>query len=378
MYVTVCPDSFKGSLSSKNAAKTIAKACHDVFPNAHVTQMPMADGGEGTIDALIYSTDGKRYEKSVTGPIGQPIESYFGVHGDGGTAFIEVGNTAGLIQVPEDDRNPYHTTSYGLGEMIQHVLDEGFNQIIVGLGGSATNDGGLGMLTALGAKFYDKNGQQVDYFGKDLFNIHNVDLSMLDPRLKDISIQVASDVDNPLCGERGASAIFGPQKGATNEQVQRLDQALDNYAALIEQETGNEIRNVPGAGAAGGLGFALMTVGSTLTSGAELVGQTMQLEESIAKSHLIITGEGQSDEQTLFGKAPSYVAQLAQKHHKPVVLISGSVDDPDLKLLDQFTATFSIMNMPMSLTDAMDQVEQLLYEQSIQVFNFYKTIGKFT
>ncbi|RPF53203.1 glycerate kinase [Aquisalibacillus elongatus] len=372
MKITISPDSFKGSLSAKQAADIIAEAGYDVFGEIEIDQKPMADGGEGTVDALIFSTDGKRFHKEVKGPLGEQVEAYYGVHGSEQTAFVEVGNTAGLVQVPENKRNPFHTTSYGLGEIILEVVDQGYREIIIGLGGSATNDGGLGMLTALGAKFFDDSGVEVGVYGEDLLNVSQVDLSGLDERLFDIELKVASDVNNPLCGPNGASAVFGPQKGATVQQIKELDQAIGSYGSLVNEP----IKDHPGAGAAGGLGFALLALGASLESGAELVGQTMGLEDTIKNSDFVVTGEGQSDHQTLYGKAPSYVAQLAKQYDKPVVLLSGAIDDPQLKLLDYFTSVFSIVNQPMTLQKAMNQVEQLLYNQSYQIFQFYKQVGE--
>ena len=367
MRIVVCPDSFKGSLSAKRAAEMMTAACQQVNKEAEVFQKAMADGGEGTVEALVFATNGHYVHKDITGPLGEKIRASYGVHGNEPKAFIEVGNTAGLVQVPEEKRNPYETTSYGLGEMLRHVIDDGFQEVIVGLGGSATNDGGLGMLTALGVTFRDAQGKPVGMYGKDVLHVAEVDVSGIDPRLEQMTIQVASDVDNPLCGELGASAVFGPQKGATPSQVKELDQALDNYGTLLEKQFGRPLKTIEGAGAAGGLGVAFLAIGATLVSGASLVGETIQLEEAIQNSDLVMTGEGKSDVQTLYGKAPSYVASLAKKHKKPVLLLSGAIDDPEFRLNEVFSAVSSIMNKPMALHEAMAQAETLLYEQTVRV-----------
>ncbi|MGM8216080.1 glycerate kinase family protein [Bacillaceae bacterium W0354] len=373
MYITICPDSFKGSLSANEVASRMAQACFEIFPSAKLTLKPMADGGEGTVEALVKATAGKRILKQVMNALGGKCKAVFGVDQQEETVFIEVANIAGLVQVPQDQRNPFHTTSYGLGEMLIHVLDEGFNKVVIGLGGSATNDGGLGFLQALGAKFFDKKNNEVGFFGRDLIRVSRVDFSQIDRRVYEAEIHVATDVDNPLCGERGASNVFGPQKGATPDQVKQLDRALDNFSQLVEEEVGRRLAKVPGAGAAGGLGFALLSVGAQLVSGAELVAKTIALEESIRESDFVLTGEGKSDEQTLYGKAPGYVAKLAKKHGVPAILISGAVErNKDLQEL--FLATFSIINRPLTLQDAIKNSDQLLYEQTKNVIKLFGAV----
>ncbi|MCF6136656.1 glycerate kinase [Pseudalkalibacillus berkeleyi] len=374
MNIVISPDSFKGSMASEQAAKVMARACQFIFPDEKHELKPMADGGEGTLDTLVFSTKGKRLHHRCTGPLGEPIKANYGVLGDGKTAVIEMAQVAGLPQVPEDLRNPDYTTSYGLGELIKHVLDEGYQSILIGLGGSATNDGGLGMLQALGATFINQAGAEVDRFGKNLSEVSQVDFSNVDQRLSSIQLLVASDVENPLCGEKGASHVFGPQKGATFDQIIQFDQALDMYSGLIEKETGHQLKNKAGAGAAGGLGFALMVVGAELVSGANLIAEAIDLEKTIATADLVLTGEGQSDEQTLYGKAPGFVAELAQKHQVKTVLISGSLSGDLEALHDHFAGCFSIANGPMSLENCIDSAEQLLFEQTKNVLHFMKTI----
>ncbi|WP_170006982.1 glycerate kinase [Bacillus fonticola] len=372
MKIVISPDSFKGSLTTEQVAETMGRACLEVVPQANVVIKPMADGGEGTMDTLLFTTNGKRFQVTCSGPLGDNIETAYGKVEQ--TAFLEVASVAGLTQVPVEQRDPYKTTSYGLGECIKHVLDAGFASILIGLGGSATNDGGLGMLQALGAKFFDHQGNEVDKFGEDLLAIHRVDLSGLDSRLKNTTINIACDVDNPLCGPRGASAVYGPQKGATAVQIQALDEALHHYAELIEASIESVHKHVPGAGAAGGLGFAFMVLGGELASGAELIGNVIRLEEEISTADLVLTGEGQSDEQTLYGKAPGFVAKLANTHGVPAVLISGSVRDDQHALLEHFTGCFSITRGPATLEECMTLGEDLLYEQTVNVLHLIQSL----
>src|SRR5690625_3429058 len=284
----------------------------------------MADGGEGTLDFLLSTTRSEKVPITCTGPLGEKITTYYGIT-QFGTAIIEIANIAGLVQVPEEKRNPDETTTFGIGEVILDALDRGCQSLIIGIGGSATNDGGLGMMIALGMTAKNKAGNKLDGYGKDLLQLDKVDFTDFDPRLAEISIKVASDVDNPLCGKMGATVVYGPQKGATSEQIELYDKALDNYSDVIEAKLNNSFKQSQGAGAAGGLGFALLTMGAKLVSGAKLIAEEMHLEEVIEGADLVITGEGQSDEQTLFGKAPGYVATIAKSYDVPVILISGSI-----------------------------------------------------
>lgn len=323
MNVVIAPDSFKGSLSAKEISLIMKKSCLDVFPDAEVILKPMADGGEGTLDSLLFTTKGKRLHIPCTGPLGEKIKAPVGILGDGKTAVIEVASVSGITQVPEHKRNPYRTTTYGIGQCIQFVLDQGLRNIVIGLGGSATNDGGMGMLSALGAQFFSEDNEKPGMFGYDLLKIARVDLSRLDERLRHTRILIASDVRNPLCGQQGASHVYGPQKGATRDQVLQLDRALDRYSNLLEKQTGIQAKHTPGAGAAGGLGFALLSLGAKIKSGAELIASYSHLEETVAGADLVLTGEGQSDRQTFYGKAPGYVAQLCKKYGVPSILLSG-------------------------------------------------------
>jgi glycerate kinase len=375
MKIVISPDSFKGSMTSEQAGRAMARACQEIFPDGEHLLKPMADGGEGTLDTLIFSSKGKRLQLECTGPLGDQVLADYGVLGDGATAIIETAQVAGLTQVPIDKRNPYFTTSYGLGEMIKQVMDDEYDKILIGLGGSATNDGGLGMFQALGARFYNQSGIEVEGFGKNVPEVARVDVSNLDPRLKEVTIQVASDVDNPLCGETGASFVYGPQKGATKKQILLLDHALDHFGDLIEKEIGHKLKKKPGAGAAGGLGFALMTIGADLVSGAELVAKAIDLEDTLKDADLTFTGEGQSDEQTLFGKAPGFVAELARKYDVKTVLITGSLKGNIAALHQKFAGCFSITSGPIPLKTCMASGEELLYEQTKNVLHLIKSIN---
>ena len=373
MNIIIAPDSFKGSLTSTNAATVMKDAVLSVFPNCHVELKPMADGGEGTLESLLTSLNGEKVTVRCMGPLGDYIQSSYGIV-KGKTAIIEGANIAGLPQVPLEKRNPDLTTSYGIGEVLLDAVEKGCTSFIICLGGSATNDGGLGMLMALGLKAWDENGREVGPFGSDLLKVAKISFTELHQNLTSLEFKVACDVDNPLCGERGASMVFGPQKGATKEQTIRYDNALDKFGSLIEAEMNQELKEIPGAGAAGGLGFAFLALGASLISGAELVANTLNLEQAIKEADLVITGEGQSDEQTLYGKAPGFVADLSNKYHVPAVLISGSLSGNIDRLHKKFAGCFSIINKPITLEECMDRAEELLYEQTKQVIHFMKVI----
>ncbi|TMN21467.1 glycerate kinase [Lentibacillus cibarius] len=368
MNIVVAPDSFKGSLTSVQASEIMKKAITSIDHDIHVTLKPMADGGEGTLDALLSSTSGTRVPITCTGPLGEQVNTAYAVI-DANCAIIECASIAGLIQVPIDKRNPDITTTFGIGEAIVDALDRGCTSIILALGGSATNDGGLGMLQALGMRAWDLHGHKTGIFGKDVQDVNGVSFTNIDPRLAKVTINVACDVDNPLSGDRGASKVYGPQKGSTPYQINKYDAALHTYGELVEASLGKPLKNVPGAGAAGGLGFALLAIGGELVSGAELIAGAMHAEKAIRSADLILTGEGQSDEQTLYGKAPGYIAALGRKHHVPAVLISGSLDGNLDVLSERFAGCFSIVDKPTSLQECMEKADVLLYQQTKQVIH---------
>lgn len=371
MKITVAPDSFKGSLSATQAAKIIGKAIKNSVPSAEVTLKPMSDGGEGTLDTLLDTLEGEKITVSCKGPLGKKIDTYYGVVNKN-TAIIEIAKICGLTLIPNSKRNPEKTTSYGVGEVICDAITSGFKNIIIGLGGSATNDGGYGMLNALGVRGFDIEGNELTSFGSDLYKLNRLDWSKFDLTINKINISVANDVNNPLCGPNGASYVYGEQKGGTKEQIENLDEALFNFAYEVERQTKRNFKEKAGSGAAGGLGFALSSIGAKLTPGAKLIATKINLNSSIASTDLVITGEGKSDYQTLNGKAPIYVSHLAKKHTKPVILISGSVQNDNQALADAFTSIYSITNGPMTLEEAMRQVEKLLYNQIIQIMKLIK------
>ncbi|NRF95898.1 glycerate kinase [Paenibacillus frigoriresistens] len=367
MHIVVAPDSYKGCLAASQVAFTIKNAWETVFPEAKIEMIPMADGGEGTIDALLFASRGIKVETCVTGPLMQQVVTQYGVLEDIATVVIEIAQVAGLLMVPEHQRNPMMTTSYGVGELLLQAMDQGYRRFIIGLGGSATNEGGLGMLKALGGIFLDSNGQNVSPIGASLKDIHTVNLSKLDARIRECTIIVASDVENTLCGPRGATFIFGPQKGAIKEQILELDASLCSYAQLIESEMGLQLKDLPGAGAAGGLGFALLMLGAQMNSGARVVMEAAGLADQIKNADWVITGEGQSDYQTLYGKLPFHVAKLAKEHKAKAILISGGLGEGYERLYDYFVSCHSITLGPISLNESMLNAEKLLFQTAMNV-----------
>lgn len=361
MHIVVASDSFKGSLSAKEVCNTIKKALTSEMEEAQVTVVPMADGGEGTLDALVHATGGKVKEITVRGPLLQAVRARYGII-EQHTAVIETANIIGLPMVPVEQRNPLKASSYGVGEAIRMALHQGYRRFIIGLGGSATNDGGLGMLQALGAVFLNANQEPVQPTAASLSQVVEVDLDSIDTRLFESEILVANDVTNPLCGDQGCSIIFGPQKGATKKQVDFLEQGMRNHARRLEERLGKSLQNQPGAGAAGGLGFALLAIGAKMMNGAKLISESIGLEKKIATAHWVITGEGKTDHQTYYGKLPVYVAKLAQKHGAKALLLSGSIEDGYERLYEYFVSLHSIIRRPMTLEQAMKDAEHLVFE----------------
>ncbi len=330
MKIVIAPDSFKENMTSLEVATAIEKGIMQVFPEAECLKVPMADGGEGTVQSLVDATNGRIVHKTVVGPLGNPVNAHYGFLGDSTTAVIEMAEASGLPLVPKDKRNPLETTTYGTGELIAAALDEGVKKIIIGIGGSSTNDGGAGMAQALGAKLIDNQGNQIsNHAGGGILNtIAQIDISDLDPRIKETEILVACDVDNPLCGDRGASAVFGPQKGASPEMVNTLDANLGHFANIIKSHLGKDVKDITGAGAAGGLGAGLVAFcDATMQSGVDIVIEATKLEQALEGATLAITGEGKVDFQTAFGKTPSGVAKTAKKADIPVVAIGGALAD---------------------------------------------------
>lgn len=355
MKFVLAPDSFKESMTSMEACLAMEKVIKKVFKDAECIKVPMADGGEGTVDALVNATEGKFIEIEVTNPLGKKIKANYGILGDGKTAVIEMAKASGIELIDRSERNPYVTTTYGTGEIIKDAVNKGIKHILIGIGGSATNDAGAGMLQALGVKLLDANKEEIAFGGVQLEKIEYIDKCKLDEFLKDVTIEVACDVTNPLVGENGASYIFGPQKGATPEMVKVLDNNLRHFALKVKESFGIDIAHVPGSGAAGGLGGALLGfLNAELRSGIELVIKYTNLEEKIKTSDYVFTGEGSIDGQTIFGKTPVGVSKLGKKYDIPVVAFAGKVDPESSNLYSEgMKSIFSIMRGVETLDDAL-------------------------
>ena len=378
MKVVIAPDSYKGCLSALEVAKAMERGVLSVFPSAEVRKIPIADGGEGTVAALVTATNGQLRQAEVTDPLGNKISAHWGVLGDGRTAVIEMAAASGLPLVPKEKRDPRVTTTYGTGELIKAALADGLAKIIIGIGGSATNDGGTGMARALGVRFLDAAGQEVAAGGGSLAEICQIDTTGLDPRLKNTEIVVACDVDNPLCGTRGASAVFGPQKGATPEMVQQLDAGLAKYASCARQATGRDVAEKAGAGAAGGLGAGLMFfTPAQLKPGVEIVLDAVGFSDIVRDADFVITGEGRTDFQTAFGKAPVGVAKVAKTHGAPVFCISGGLGDGAEDVLAQgIDAVMSICDRPLSLEECMAAGAQLIEPAAARLSRIVMAVRK--
>ncbi|MDM2735705.1 glycerate kinase [Citrobacter sp. Ct235] len=355
MKIVIAPDSYKESLSALEVANAIEQGFREIWPDADYVKLPVADGGEGTVEAMVEATTGRIVEVDVTGPLGEPVTAFYGLSGDERTAFIEMAAASGLEQVPVALRDPLKTTSWGTGELIRHALDAGVDHIIIGLGGSATNDGGAGMVQALGAKLLDAQQNEIGKGGAALDALAQIDISRLDPRLATCRIEVACDVTNPLIGKEGASAVFGPQKGATAETIDRLDTALAHYAQIIARDLEVDVLELAGGGAAGGMGAALYAFcGAQLRRGIEIVTDALQLDECVADADLVITGEGRIDSQTIHGKVPVGVAKVAKRYNKPVIGIAGSLT-ADVGIVHEhgLDAVFSVIYTICTLDDAL-------------------------
>ncbi|WP_267370078.1 MULTISPECIES: glycerate kinase [unclassified Pantoea] len=355
MKIVIAPDSYKESLSALEVASAIEAGFRDIFPDAHYVKIPVADGGEGTVEAMVAATKGNIVRLKVTGPLGTQVEAFYGLSGDASTAYIEMAAASGLERVPAAQRDPLITTSFGTGELIRHALDKGVGHIIIGIGGSATNDGGAGMMQALGARLLDDRGQQIGYGGGSLPDLATIEIDALDARLRQCRIEVACDVTNPLTGKEGASAVFGPQKGATPALVQQLDKALTHYAAIIQRDLDIDVLHIPGGGAAGGMGAALHAFcQAELRRGIEIVTEALGLAEQVKDADLVITGEGRIDSQSINGKVPVGVASVAKRFNKPVIGIAGSLT-ADVGVVHQhgIDAVFSVLYSICTLDEAL-------------------------
>ncbi len=362
MNIIVAPDSFKGSLTAAQAADAIVQGVRDVLPESEIVSIPLADGGEGTAQALVLATNGRMVQQKVTGPMGDPVEANFGVLGDDVTGVVEMAEAAGLPLVAPEKRNPLLATTYGVGELMLAALEEGCTRLIVGLGGSATSDGGAGMAQAVGVKLLGADERELGRGPAALMSLERIDASKRDPRLAKAAVYAASDVRNPLCGPEGAAAVYGPQKGASQQMVTMLDKALAKLAEVVEQDLGVDVRGLPGAGAAGGLGAGLVAFcGAELRSGPNLVLEMLRFEEYLESADLILTGEGKVDRQLEFGKAMSGVALLAEKHGVPVIAFTGNLEVEPEELAERGIAgVVTISPGPMEEGEAMERAGELL------------------
>lgn len=374
MKIVVAPDSFKGSLSAQGVCQAVKQGIHSVFPEAEVIELPLADGGEGITESMVYASGGTIQRAMVKDPLHRTIEAEFGVLGDGETAVIEMAKASGLPLLSEKERNPLKASSFGTGELIRAALDAGYRKFIIGIGGSATNDAGTGMLKALGMKFYDGAGNELQEGGGDLIRLARLDDSGLDERLHDASFRVASDVRNRLCGPAGASAIFGPQKGATPEMVRQLDAALSHFADIVLSQKGIELRDFEGGGAAGGMGSALIAfLEAELQSGIDLVMESIGFQDKIEGADLIITGEGKLDAQTLDGKLITGITKSAGKAGVPVIALAGAQTLSSKQLAEiGLLSAFSIVSGPCTVEAAMEQAAPLITEKTIAILNVLK------
>jgi len=378
MKIVIAPDSYKGSLSAFEVGQSMRRGILKVDPAIETILVPMADGGEGTVQSLIDATGGKIIEKTVHNPLFRIIKAFYGIMGDGKTAVIEMAAASGLLLSGSDERDPLKTTTYGTGELIEDAINKGCSRIILGLGGSATNDGGIGMAQALGVQFFDKKGNNIGLGGGELSRIESIDISKLNQKIKNIEFIAACDVDNPLCGINGASHVFGRQKGASEEDVINLDKGLEHFAGVMEKKLGLNFKDYPGAGAAGGLGYAVMLfLMGNLERGVDIVSRTSGLAEKMEGADLVITGEGRIDDQTACGKTPFGVSQIAKQKNIPVVALAGSLGD-NYKLLYHkgFDGIFCIIDKPMLLEEAIENANELIENATESIVRFWISINK--
>ena len=369
MKIAIAPDSFKGILTASEAAASIEQGLRKAFNDCEILKIPMADGGEGTVQAMVDASGGKIVSLEVSDPLGRKIKADYGIMGDGTTAVIEMAAASGLPLLSQEERNPLETTTFGTGELILDALKRGAGRVIIGIGGSATVDGGSGMACALGARFLDEKGGELSGTGGNLGQIRTVDASRMEAGIKDAEFLVACDVTNPLLGNDGAARVYGPQKGASPEMVETLEKGLTNFSRIIRKDIGKNIANEPGAGAAGGLGAGLMAfLNASLRPGIDIVIDTVGLQQRLEKCDLVITGEGRLDHQTTFGKTPAGVARTAGKLGIPVSAIGGQVGNNTSNIHScGIAAYFSALRSPMSDEEIEEKAEEMLAECSEQV-----------
>lgn len=372
MKVVIAPDSFKGSIYALEVAEAMSEGVHRVLPDAETVLVPVADGGDGTLETLVATSGGETRSSEVTGPLGETVVAQWGALGDGRTAVVEMARSSGLALVAAESRNPLIATTFGLGEVIREALDAGLREFIVGIGGSATNDGGGGMAQALGVRLLDADGADLPFGGAALAQLDRIDMSGLDPRVRESRFSVACDVSNPLTGPEGASAVYGPQKGATPEMIRRLDAALLHLAEVVRKDVGVEINDVPGAGAAGGLGGGLIAfVSGSLGTGSDIVLDTVGLDAKLDDADLVITGEGGLDYQTVYDKAPIGVARRAKARGIPVIAISGSLGERYAEVHEHgIAAAAAITSAPMTLDEASTRAAELIANATEEAMRF--------
>jgi len=376
MKIIVAPDSFKSSLSSMDAIEAITRGIYKVDPSIEVESIPLADGGEGTVEALVKATSGKIFHISVTGPLKERVSAVYGILGDGKTGVLEIASASGIELYKKGGADPYRATSYGTGELINELIKKGCNRVIIGLGGSATNDGGSGIASALGARFLDSSGRDLQQGGKALLGLDRIDVSGLNPALKHVEILAACDVTNPLCGPDGASAVYGPQKGATSEMIEVLDKALCNYASVIEEGFGVDVSSAPGTGAAGGAGAGLIAFcNASLKHGIDIVCDIVDFEKKIEGADLVITGEGRIDSQTCKGKAIYGLALRTVKKGVPLVALGGNIDIGVMAQLQKIgiTAVFNINPIVGDLDEAIGHAGENIEFTVAQIINLIKS-----
>ncbi|WP_250160194.1 glycerate kinase [Caloranaerobacter azorensis] len=377
MNILIAPDSFKGSLTSKQYCDICEEAIKSVIPNAKIIKYPLADGGEGTVEALVLNTKGKIKHTTVQDPLGNPIEAKYGILGDGKTGVIEMASASGLTLIPTEKRNPFYTSTYGTGQLVLKLLDEGCTHIIMGIGGSATNDGGAGMMEALGFELLNDKGEIISRGAKGLLDLHSIDISNRDKRIDNVKFTIACDVTNPLCGPNGASYVYGLQKGAKESDLPILDKALENFAKVVKKELGVDILNIEGAGAAGGLGGGLLAfLNAELKRGFDIISEAVGIEKAFQKEKidLVITGEGQINYQTVNNKLPVGIAKLAKKYNVPVLAIVGSIGEGYEKVYEfGINSVFSIVDKPETIDYAINNADKLLFSTVKNVFSLLKS-----
>ena len=371
MKIVISPDSFKGTLTALQAAKSIEQGIKNIKNNIETCIIPVADGGEGTLETLVLATNGRKVDVPVLDPLGREIIASYGVLGNGTTCVVEMAAASGIILLHNNERNPHITSSFGTGQLLKHALQQGFKDFIVCIGGSATNDAGVGMLRALGLQLLDKDGQHVQKSIDGLYDVERLDFSQWDKRLQDCTVTIACDVDNPLVGDKGASAVFGPQKGVKQDEVAYFDKALTHFANIVEQQLNIRLHDYKGAGAAGGMGGALIAfLNGQFQQGIELVLQVIDYRQKIAGADYVVTGEGKSDAQTLHGKAPIGIQKCASAQNIPTVLLSGAIDEQDRDVLKQhFDYIAAVVDEEITVDMAMQQSAHYLTERTAKVFS---------